>query len=255
MTSKEKHLVMIHGLMGSSHYYNPAHRIGGFTVHTPDLLGYGSRAFACDATRFSLQMQADDIVNYIAENITDCESPVFLIGHSMGGAIGFLAAQRIPERISGFINAEGNFTLKDAYWSGQIAKQDFSSYKAEYEKMQNDPAAWLESMGSPFGNLEWANEILHNQPAETVYGMSKALVTETGTAQYENTVREVVEFPVPLYLISGEKSICGWDVPEFVLKKAVSNIVIPGAGHNMMFDAPGEFCRIVQRIVLQRENF
>lgn len=44
----------------------------------------------------------------------------------------------------------------------------------------------------------------------------------------------------PLYLVGGEQSAAGWDVPDRVP---------PKAGHMMMLEDPATFCRIVEAIL------
>ncbi|MCH8965566.1 MAG: alpha/beta fold hydrolase, partial [Planctomycetes bacterium] len=81
-------LVMIHGLIGSLDYFDAGERIGETRVAMPDLLGYGSRAGAptCGLT---LAGQAEHVVGLIRA-LPD--QTVWLVGHSMGGAVAMLAA-------------------------------------------------------------------------------------------------------------------------------------------------------------------
>ncbi len=100
-------LVMIHGLIGSLDYFDAGERIGDARVAMPDLLGYGTRAGG--PTRgLTLAGQAEHVVGLVRA-LPD--KTVWLLGHSMGGAVAMLVADRIPERIAGVINVEGNFSL------------------------------------------------------------------------------------------------------------------------------------------------
>ncbi|WP_428942794.1 alpha/beta fold hydrolase [Xanthomonas oryzae] len=42
---------------------------------------------------------------------------VHLVGHSVGGAVSALVCSLYPELVASFTSVEGNFTLKDAFWS------------------------------------------------------------------------------------------------------------------------------------------
>ena len=109
-------LLLIHGMAGSLDYFDPAARITNGNVHTFDLLGYGTlRDVSPD--RLALQAQGEHVVSYLE---TDCRTPAWLLGHSMGGAVVMLMADQRPELVAGIINVEGNFTLKDAFWSSKI---------------------------------------------------------------------------------------------------------------------------------------
>jgi len=86
-------LVLIHGLAGSLDYFDPAARIANGDVRTLDLLGYGGLRDVSD-DRLALQAQAEHVVSYLE---TDCRTPAWLLGHSMGGAVVMLVADQRPE--------------------------------------------------------------------------------------------------------------------------------------------------------------
>ena len=240
-------LVMIHGLIGSLDYFDAGERIGEARVAMPDLLGYGSRAGAptCGLT---LAAQAEHVVGLIRA-LPD--QTVWLLGHSMGGSVAMLAADRIPGRIAGVINVEGNFSLKDAFWSARIAEQGVEDWTRDYHRMQCDCAGWLQKCGIEPSDerVRRAEAVFANQSAETVYAMSNAIVRETAAAAYLDCVRRVVERRCLVHLIAGERSAADWDVPGFVRRAARSYTEQPGAGHLMMLEDPDTFCQIVKQIM------
>lgn len=237
-------LVMVHGLIGSLDYFDPAARIRGASVRCCDLLGYGKHRDV-GAERLTLACQAEHLAGYLDEL---GGGPAWLLGHSMGGAVVMLLADRRPELVASIINVEGNFTLADAFWSSKIIRNSPAEWAAEYLGLQADLAATVKTWGlaPSTQRLEWMKHILLNQPPETVYAMSRALVAETGREDYLEAVRRVVERGVALHLITGEKSAGAWDVPDFVRGAARSYMVQPGVGHLMMLEAPDEFCRLVE---------
>jgi pimeloyl-ACP methyl ester carboxylesterase len=79
--------------------------------------------------------------------------------------------------------------------------------------------------------------------------MARSVVDVTGQPAYLDGVRRVLGSGVPLYLLGGELSAAGWDIPEWVLALACKSLVQPGAGHMMMLEDPAAFCRIVDGIV------
>src|ERR1700712_5158374 len=99
-------LVLIPGLLGSGGYYAPRQSIRDLDVRTPDLLGYGSKRTAEQGV--DLHGQADEIARILREEVGQ---PAWLLGHSVGGAVMMLAAERAPDRVRGVISVEGNFTL------------------------------------------------------------------------------------------------------------------------------------------------
>ena len=240
-------LVMIHGLVGSLSYFDPSSRIGKAAVETWDLLGCGELS---DAPSDMLTLSAQ--VEHVAERIrTVARGGVWLLGHSMGGAIAMLLADQYSGLVSGLIDVEGNFTKKDAFWSGAIVGKSPREWSREYHNMQGDIEGWLErcDITPSSQRIEWAEHLLDHQPASAVYAMSEALVTETSHPSYLEAVHRVVERGLPIHLIAGERSADAWDVPEFVRAAAKSYTVIPKAGHVMMLEQPDKFCKTVNRIL------
>jgi pimeloyl-ACP methyl ester carboxylesterase len=246
MNSTRTPLVMIHGLLGSSSYYDPQSLLPELEVHTPDLLGYGSRRSIAEG--IDLHAQAGEIVRILREEVG---RPAWLLGHSVGGAVMMLAAEQAPELVRGLISVEGNFTLKDAFWCSRIAAMPEPDWAAEYGAMEDDPAAWLERSGIEASDLRiaWAKDILANQPYESIQAMARSVLDVTGGAGYLEGVRRVLGSGVPLYLLGGELSAAGWDIPEWVLALACESMVQPKAGHMMMLEDPAAFCGMVSGIV------
>lgn len=239
-------LVVVHGLLGSSSYYEPQQRLPGLDVRTPDLLGYGAQRSV--DIGIDLHAQAEEIARVLREEVGE---PAWLLGHSVGGAVMMLAAQEVPELVRGLISVEGNFTLKDAFWCSRIAPMLDADWAAEYGAMEDDPAAWLERIGIEASDerVALAREVLENQPYTTIQAMARSVLEVTGAPGYLEGVRRVLGLGVPLYLLGGELSAAGWDIPEWVLALACASLVQPKAGHMMMLEDPAAFCGIVGDIV------
>jgi pimeloyl-ACP methyl ester carboxylesterase len=239
-------LVVVHGLLGSGSYYDPQRRLPGLDVRTPDLLGYGAQRSV--HAGIELHAQAEEIARVLREEVGE---PAWLLGHSVGGAVMMLAAQEVPELVRGLISVEGNFTLKDAFWCSRIAPMPDADWAAEYGAMEDDPAAWLERIGIEASDerVALAREVLENQPYTTIQAMARSVLEVTGAPAYLEGVRRVLGTGVPLYLLGGELSAAGWDIPEWVLALACGSLVQPKAGHMMMLEDPAAFCGIVGDIV------
>ncbi len=239
-------LVMIHGLVGSLRYFSPVARLPDLDVHAPDLLGYG----ALSGRHLALDLAAQ--VTHIIEQIERLSRrPAWVLGHSMGGAIAMMVADRRPDLVSGLINVEGNFTLADAFWSRSIASTSEEAWAEQYRAMRGNVPAWVRRCGlEPSPQIvEWATEILDNQPAATLRIMSRTLIDTTGSPDYLDMVRRIVGRGPGIHLIAGERSAGDWDVPPLVREAACSSAEIVGTGHLMMLEAPDEFCRVVDRVV------
>ncbi|UCE58666.1 MAG: alpha/beta hydrolase [Phycisphaerales bacterium] len=240
-------LFIIPGLIDTLTCIEPEARIRSAVVHTCDLLGYG-RSRDIPQDRLTLQAQVDHVFEHLG---SIGGGNVWVLGHSMGGQIAMMLADQHPDLLSGMINVEGNFTMKDAFWSSKIVGQRVEEWAAEYQSMQDDPAAWLSRCGVETNprNILWGKHILANQPADTVYSMSAELVAAAKIPDYPAAVRRVVERGPPIHLLAGERSAAAWDVPDFVLRAAASYTQMPGVGHLMMLEMPDEFCRMIDRLI------
>jgi pimeloyl-ACP methyl ester carboxylesterase len=243
----QPHLLMIHGLLGSLDYFSPRSHLDGLDVHTPDRLGYGANADAIPAAEIDLHKQADAIARHIREGIGQ---PTWLLGHSVGGAVAMLVADRVPELVAGLISVEGNFTLNDAFWCARIAATPADEWQAQYRALVDDPHGFLARGGiaESAERLAWADAILHHQQAAAVHATATSVIKETGAPAYLELVRRVVG-RTPIHLLAGARSAAGWDVPDWVRAAARSSVVMPDTGHMMMLEDPAGFCGRVREIV------
>ncbi len=241
--SQTNDLILVHGLLGSLSFFDPASYLPDINVLSPDLHGYGDSPLKTDLT---LQDQVDYLRQFVE---SQASGPSWLLGHSVGGAVVNLFAAQYPNLVAGVVNVEGNFTIKDAFWCQSISQKYPQTWNAEYQQMCSDPEKWLSNSQIALSpqRVLWAREILAYQTADTVQAVAKAVVTGTDSDEYLSTVKKVMATPV--YLVAGEHSLPGWDVPGDVRKLAKELIVIEGTGHMMMLEKPEEFCSLVRRII------
>jgi pimeloyl-ACP methyl ester carboxylesterase len=174
------------------------------------------------------------------------ECAVNLVGHSVGGVVAYAFAHRYPERVKSLVSVEGNFTLKDAFWSSSVANMSVEQAETMLEGFRADPEAWLERSGIlwPAGKTETAKTWLAHQPASTLQAMAQSVVAVTGRPDYQTILRSVFA-SVPVHLLAGEHSVGGWDVPDWANKGATSLTIMPDVGHLMMLQHPAAFGRLV----------
>jgi pimeloyl-ACP methyl ester carboxylesterase len=244
--SPRPRLVVVHGLLGSMADIGLERWLPDVDLIQPDLIGYGSRRN--EEQGIDLASQAAELERLLREDIGE---PVWLLGHSTGGAIAMLVAAAVPELVRGLIDVEGNFTLKDAFWCSRIAPQPEADWAAEYGAMEDAPAAWLESVGIEASDerVGWTRAMLARQPYTTVQELARSVLDLTGAPDYLELVKRVLEHGTPLWLVGGEQSAAGWDVPDWVMADACAIHIQPRAGHMMMLEDPQAFCRIVARIL------
>ncbi len=243
--AQTENLVMIHGLLGSLSFFNPEKYLSGIHIFSPDMNNYGT---SLSIDNLTLQDQADHIESII---INEVKEPTWILGHSVGGAIATILADKNPSIVKGIINVEGNFTLNDAFWCQKIASSDYDLWNKEYNEISNNPKKWLEesNISVTTEHVDWANEILGYQTALSAQQVAKAVIKATSTDHYKNQLNNVINSGIPIHLMAGEYSKKGWDVPQSYLDKASSFTTVEKTGHMMMLEQPKVFCGIIQNII------
>jgi pimeloyl-ACP methyl ester carboxylesterase len=236
-------ILVVHGLFGSQSAPEIRMAFGDADIHAPDLIGYGGNdAHSGDAWR--LEDQAEHVAAFIRRlNL----GPVHLVGHSVGGAVAALTAIRHPALIASYTSVEGNFTLKDAFWSRSIAQKDFAEVEDIIAGYRADPDGWMSrsvAVMTPLAS-RIAREWLANQPAATIWMQARAVVDVTARADYIEAIHTLMASDLPVYLIAGARSADGWDVPHWGNAMCDMRINITGTGHLMMVEEPDAYARAV----------
>ncbi len=164
-------IVFVHGLIGSLQFPELLDRFAPGQVLAPDLLGYGALREVA-AGEVSIPAQVEHLRATLQRKFGD--QPVDLIGHSVGGVVAALFAHRHPERVSRLVSVEGNFSLKDAFWSASVARMAAEQVEALLDGFRRDPAAWLAGAGvaAEPHRLRIAEDWLAQQPASTLHAMA-----------------------------------------------------------------------------------
>ena len=99
-------VILIHGMWHGGWCWQkvaPRLRATGYEVYTPTLTGLGERSHL-RSEQIDLNTHVQDIVQLLEyENIR----AAILVGHSFGGTMAPIVADRVPERIAGIINVDG----------------------------------------------------------------------------------------------------------------------------------------------------
>lgn len=242
-------VVFVHGLIGTLQMPD---LVGHFRdgAIAPDLLGYGSVANVA-ASDVNLHNQVAHLQEVIASAFGG--SAVHIVGHSVGGAVAALFAHTFPDRVRSIVSVEGNFTLKDAFWSSSVARMSDTEAHHMLTGFRQDPAAWLARGGIPATPqfLRVAHHWLHHQPASTVRAMAQSVVQVTSEPDYLLNLRSAFA-QCPVHLVAGERSRHGWDVQDWALDESASLTVHAGTGHMMMLEDTLGFVSILRRLLEER---
>lgn len=240
-------VVFIHGLFQMLRDLPAAGCLAPVPVLIPDLPGYGERQNVPPD-----EVSVESAAACVREEMRAAGfEKAHIVGHSVGGAVAVLLAHRYPEVVASLIDVEGNFTLKDAFWSGQMARMSVPEVQAVLDGYRADVDGWLRRGGiePTAARAAIARRGFDAQPAGTIRAMARSVVEVTAEPAYLDYVREILDRGTTLQLLAGERSRAGWDVPAFVESRAAGMSIQPGVGHMMMLeDAPG-FLRIIAGLV------
>jgi pimeloyl-ACP methyl ester carboxylesterase len=220
-------LVWIHGLGESSTCFEPSiAALPGFTHVLPDLPGYGRAAWPAQAV--TLSELATMLVKWLAER-----PPTVVIGHSMGGVLALLIAERAPVR--GIINIEGNLSRGDCTFSGKAAvysREDFES--RGFGELRD----WIYEMGYPnpplrgyFAAMSMACADVFHQHALDLVEMSKA----------EELAPRLGKLAIPALYIAGVPDGICMRSRALLMEHKVRWVGIEKAGHWVYADQPERF--------------
>lgn len=242
-----KPLLLLHGLFGGLGFPEIQASFPAGSVLAMDRLGYGENRAASRET-LTISSQLPRIYEQVAQKFP--QQKVHVLGHSMGGVVGAYFVDRYPDLVASFISVEGNFTLKDAFMCKRYSAMTLEEVEKVIAGYRADPAGWMRAaVGSPpLGMIERAAAALEFQPAATIKAWAEEVIKETGHPNYIHMLERIFDRH-PVYLLAGEKSRQGWDIPNWALKKAAGYFEFPERGHLMMWEEPAEFGRVIAGLI------
>ncbi len=219
-------LLLVHGLAGSGLWWK--HNVDvfaqHFTVYVVELTGYGTnRAWR----PLRLRAAADCLASLIASTPGDRAD---IVGHSMGGHISVHLAAQYPERVDRLVLAGA---------SG-LVRSDIL-----HMALKLPIAAWHSPLS--FAPI-LARDALRAGPVN--------LLLSTLDILKDDTTEALAKITAPTLLVWGEHDVL---VPPALgtaaqeLLRGSELVVIDGAGHNVMWDRPDDFNRVVLQF-LQKER-
>jgi pimeloyl-ACP methyl ester carboxylesterase len=227
-----KWLLFLHGLGCSKDSFQAvfhAPELQDYSICTFDFLGFGASGHP-ESLSYDMEEQSSLVASLVQYFSMD---HIHIVAHSMGGAIGLLAIDKIP-RVASFINVEGNLISEDCgIVSRKVAAQkeeDFiqsgfmefvHSLENSEEKSERQWAKWCQQ-GSPLAFYRSACSLLK-------WSESGILLSKFQSFSCKTYIR-------------GERN------PQTFLDRHLSNIqvyVVPDSGHFMTIDNPNVFYHAV----------
>lgn len=233
-------LIWIHGLGEQSASFDAIARHPAFARYAHilvDLPGYGRAPWPEPPAGDSLAHTADLLARWIDERPADDQNLPVLIGHSQGGVLATMVAERTAVR--GVVDVDGNLTIGDCtfsatakqYTADEFAARGFSEMRDRiYRDGVADPALRgyhaAMCMASPY--------VFHRNALDLV------AASERG-----DLVARLAALPCPTLFVAGAPGgICA--VSREALERAgVHTVAIEPSGHWPFIDRPDAFASAV----------
>lgn len=153
-------LILLHGAIGSKEQFSGLKQLlkDSYNLHTFNFNGHGGREIPAEP--FTIEMFADDIINYVKSNKLITAD---FFGYSMGGYAALYAAGKQPELFGKIFTIAVKFE-----WSPEIAAREVKMLDAENIKQKVPKFA--EELAERHGADKW----------ETVLKKTAAMIKELG---------------------------------------------------------------------------
>jgi pimeloyl-ACP methyl ester carboxylesterase len=207
-----------------------------------DLLGFGVSDKPEDFS-YTLDDQADAVAGLLAAIGAPSSR---LIGHSLGGAVAVLVAARRPDLVSKLVVAEGNLDAGGGPMSLAIVAQSEEEYVRDgFRRSLTEMRA--EARANPSSIFASTLGVQQIASPRAMYRTARALVDLTRPTIREQLVRLDLPctFVVGAWTLEAEEKPPSGEAGEGLENTGVRVVVVPDAGHPMMFQNPDGFAAAI----------
>jgi len=233
-------------------------------VYAPDWRGYGLTSWSGADSYWFPDYIAD--LDQLLDRIQP-ESPVNLVGHSLGGNVGALYAGIRPERIARFVNLEGfgmpatradQAPKRYARWMEELRVESrlrpYDSYGALADRLQRNNAR-LTRERAEFLALHWGKDapgggvVLRSDPAHKLVNANLYRLDEA-MACWQRATAPVLWVDAEHSETRTRMSLSGKELAE---RRAaftkVRQVTVRDAGHMLHHDQPGRVAQLIEEFL------
>jgi len=204
------------------------------TTHViPDLVGYGRSAWPADP--LGLEEMADQLAAWLGTFV----SPPLVVGHSMGGVLSVLIAERAPAAVKAILNIEGNISIGDCTFSRQVATWSEADY---VERGHQDMADHIYETGLAGGPARYFHAAFRFADPASTHRHSRDLVEISAS---ESMANRMAGLQVPATFIAGVPNGLADRSLELLDAAGVSTVRVEPAGHWAYVDQPDVCAELV----------
>ena len=228
-------VLFLHGLGCSKDDFREAlHRpeLEAYTLLAMDFPGCGHSPYPEDAA-----LGIDDLVEITQLVLATLKiTKTVLVGHSMGGLVGLLFAERYNAVVEGFINVEGNLAPESCIFSRAVTRSDFQQFATT-----NFPALKRRLAQEPQIGLRTYAKSLELASARAYFDFAPSLVEYS---DHGNLVQRFTALSIQKLYIYGSANQQLSYLPR--LKASDCEVIeIPQSGHFPFHDNPPAFYRAI----------
>lgn len=236
---KSETIVLLHGLGASKETFSDIinyPELLEYNILSMDHVGHGDSSTP-EEFSYSMKDMAEH-VKILIEKITP-EGKVFLVLHSMGGAIGIFLAKMLGDRVKGIVFAEGNLDFDDCFFSNYIIT------KHTYDEWRNEKFDRILSKQKEDPEMLEYSKSFEKAGAMTLYKASEDLVK---VSKEDVLLDMLAGLNVPVLGVYGDENM-GKYPSEKRFREHFPVVFIPHSGHNMMIDNPDGFYHELTRFI------
>lgn len=203
----------------------------GFGLSREDPSGPGRQAFVDDLRLLLEHLEV---------------SRACLVGQSMGGFSALGYAVRFPERVSGLVLSDTSGGIRD--------ERILSAFRKRLPSLPQDVA--IRALSAEFRERDPVQAFLYAEIGRLAPPVRESLLALL-TSEDGPSVQELEGYRIPTLVLVGELDIVvPPDVAGIVAEclPGAKLAVVPGAGHSVYFEKPGEFNRILAGFLKSLSN-
>jgi len=200
----------------------------------PDLPGYGRSAWP------SRPVALPDLASRIAGWLSSRgDPPAVVVGHSMGGVLGLLMADRHPSCVRALLNVDGNVTLDDCRYSGAAARWELEDFvRSGFDHLRDE--IYQDGLDDPaqrgyYASLRLADPEVFHQHARNLVALSAA----------GDLARRMAAMPMPTRYLAGEPHGASPRSVEALIAAGVPRSMVSPSGHWPFLDQPEAFAHLL----------
>lgn len=196
----------------------------------PDIPGYGRTAWPL--APLPLAEQADLMADLCSDLGT---GPVIIAGHSMGGVVALLMAERHPSLVHGVVDIDGNKSPDDCTFSSQAADQDLMSFiEGGFDTLRDK----IYTAGVEEKAQRGYHASLCQADPATFHLNSSELVA---MSEKRDMATRLAALNVPRVYIAGAPGGASEETRRLLEEARVTTLAITPAGHWPFLDQPEDF--------------